>query len=183
MPEDVETRFRAYLDSEDFYRYVRAICSKILIALTIARSETIEDAVIDILVKAWSARHTFKAAPTLDEETYRQVFKGWIAQIARNHCLDIRKKRQEVLQEDHSVPEVSTDPFAEITGDLAIRSCLGRLAEEDLEAYETLILQEVEGFKQEEVMRILGVTLRVVQTGVARAKRKMKKCLVSGTDS
>lgn len=183
-PDAQEARIKSYLDSDDFYRYVYVICNKYLIGLPVGRNEAVEDAVLDVLVKAWIGRHTFRPSPLPETDSqWRDAFRRWIAQIARNHCISkIREQKHgEVLNGDQEIPEQGSDPTGPITDNIALLACLRHLRAMDSAAYEALVLKHLKSMTWEKVAQELDISISQARTLEKNAVRQMRTCL-GGSD-
>ena len=113
----------------------------------------------------------------------------WIYRIATNTALDrLRRKTVqpsgavEFDSDDADVAQVAQTPSAEIT---AIReemsACIREFIERLPEHYKAvMVLSELEGFKNDEIAAILGLTLDTVKIRLHRAREKLRKALGIG---
>jgi RNA polymerase sigma-70 factor (ECF subfamily) len=113
----------------------------------------------------------------------------WIYRIATNAALDrLRRKAGQPLTEaelesdDGELPPEAQVESAEATAvrkemDSCIREFIGRLPE----SYKTvMLLSEIEGFKNDEIASIVGVSLDTVKIRLHRAREKLRKELEAG---
>ncbi len=113
----------------------------------------------------------------------------WIYRIATNMALDkLRQRRiQPVTDTGHEFDEDELPPAAQIdsTETTAIReemsACIGEFVARLPENYKTVvILSEIEGFKNDEIAAMLGLTLDTVKIRLHRAREKLRKELEAG---
>lgn len=113
----------------------------------------------------------------------------WIYRIATNAALDrLRRKtaqppsEPEPESEETLVPPGAQAPSAEET---AIReemnACIREFIERLPESYRTvMVLSDLEGFKNDEIAAILGVSLDTVKIRLHRAREKLRRELEAG---
>lgn len=113
----------------------------------------------------------------------------WIYRIATNTALDrLRRKtiqapdETEVEWDEADVPQGAQTPSVETT---AIReemnACIREFIERLPENYKTvMVLSELEGFKNDEIAAILGLSLDTVKIRLHRAREKLRKDLGLG---
>jgi RNA polymerase sigma-70 factor, ECF subfamily len=98
-------------------------------------------------------------------------FAQWVAQIARNLCLDnvrVRKRRREILDENPVVSNGGNDEFDDLY------AALGRLQQKDRL---TLVRYYFEGHNIHGVAEELGVTDGAAYTRLSRARRALREIL------
>lgn len=115
----------------------------------------------------------------------------WIYRIATNAALDrLRRKTGQTLSEtelesgDDDVPAAGQARSAETT---AIRGemndCIREFIERLPENYKAvMLLSEIEGFRNDEIARRLGLSLDTVKIRLHRARDRLRKDLASGCD-
>lgn len=113
----------------------------------------------------------------------------WIYRIATNAALDkLRRKpiaspeEAELESDETDVPQAAQTPSAETT---AIReemnACIREFIERLPENYKAvMVLSELEGFKNDEIAVILGLSLDTVKIRLHRAREKLRKDLGLG---
>ena len=113
----------------------------------------------------------------------------WIYRIATNAALDrLRRKtiqapdEMEVESDEGDVPQGAQTPSVETT---AIReemnACIREFIERLPENYRTVtVLSELEGFKNDEIAAILGLSLDTVKIRLHRAREKLRRELGLG---
>lgn len=113
----------------------------------------------------------------------------WIYRIATNVALDkLRQKRTQPLTEtEHEFDEDELPPVAQSASveTTAIReemsACIGEFVARLPENYKTvMILSDLEGFKNDEIAAMLGLTLDTVKIRLHRAREKLRKDLEAG---
>lgn len=113
----------------------------------------------------------------------------WIYRIATNAALDkLRQKRTQPLTDagyefdENDLPPDAESPSVETT---AIReemtACIKEFVNRLPENYKTvMILSELDGFKNDEIAAILGLTLDTVKIRLHRAREKLRRDLEAG---
>jgi RNA polymerase sigma-70 factor (ECF subfamily) len=139
-----------------------------------------EDLTQSVMLKVSEGLPSFRADSSLST---------WIYRIATNAALDrLRRKTiqppsaMQVESDEAEVPQDAQAPSAETT---AIReemnACIREFIERLPENYRTvMVLSEVEGFKNEEIAAILGVSLDTVKIRLHRAREKLRGELETG---
>lgn len=124
-----------------------------------------EDAVQEALRRAW------EKAGTLREEAY---FDTWVIRILLNVCHSMQKRRRRFLPEE-AMPERAAPDRA---GDRALYDALLML---DEKLRTPILLHYIEGYRVEEVARMLGTRPGTVKTRMKRGREKLKE-LLSGEE-
>jgi len=174
-PDDLELVERARSgDLESFAelvrRYERRVGSVLTRLLDDARD--VEEALQDTFVQAW--RH-------LDRFRGESAIFTWLYRIAVNEALmRIRRKRvpttefDEVAERSLSLSSPEPDPEESIA-DEHLRSFLtAKLKELPFDYRAPLILRDVEGFSNQEVADILGVSLAAAKSRIHRARMQIR---------
>lgn len=139
--------------------------------------------------EAWDLLQDTYAAAWLSIRRYdpARPFEAWLRTIALNKCRDWSRRRfvRRLIRggPDLSSPEALAVPDgADLADDrMEVAGRLSRLNEEmsrlppHLKA--PLLLTAIEGRSQAETARILGVSIKTVETRVARARRKLSDAL------
>jgi len=156
-------------------RAVHGLCFRLL-----RDAEEARDAAQESFVRAWSAMSTFDSA---------QPFAPWVLRIARNHSLDVLRRRAPIAQrleldadpEDGAARELP-DPDA-LRGDDAMerRQVAGALdkAVSELPANyrEVVHLFHVEHLSYKEIAATMEVPIGTVMTWLHRARARLKASL------
>lgn len=161
---------------------VYGLCYRLLNAGALARApaEEARDAAQETFVRAYTAIDRFSAG---------QPFGAWILRIARNHCIDLLRRRRPVLalvpqSRDEAAPSAGLvpepeDPFA-VSGEAAVQE---REAQRDLEAEigrlppryrEVIALFHQQHRSYAEIAQVLDVPLGTVMTWLHRARKQLK---------
>ncbi len=146
-------------------------------------SEEARDAAQEAFLRAYSNLAAFDA---------RQPFSAWVLRIARNHCIDLLRRRRPTLAlvpetrgEEDATPGVFSepaDPFAK-GGEDAVQE---REAQRDLDAAiaalapryrEVVALYHVQHKSYAEIAATLDVPLGTVMTWLHRARKELKSRL------
>jgi RNA polymerase sigma-70 factor (ECF subfamily) len=148
-----------------------------------------EDLVQEIFMRVIKAAHTFD--PT------KASFRTWLYRIARNRCIDARRRRGRFTflhLDQHSATDVPDDhpPLEEIlpapdeniesqiietTLNQAIRDCIQALENE--EERQAILLYYLAEKVYREIAEILGKSLSTAKNRVHTAQEKVKDCLAA----
>jgi len=151
---------------------VYGLCCRLLGA-----SEESRDAAQEAFVRAYTGIRDFDA---------RQPFAAWVLRIARNHCIDLLRRRRPTLAleprgedpEPGVAPELQ-DHFA-MTGESAVQE---QEAQRDLDRAvaalppryrEVIALFHVQHRSYAEIAQTLGVPMGTVMTWLHRARKELK---------
>lgn len=154
---------------------VHGLCYRLL-----GSGEEARDAAQEAFVRAYTGIREFDA---------RQPFAAWVLRIARNHCIDLLRRRRPSLAleargdepEAFVAPELR-DHFA-LTGEQAVQE---REAQRDLDAAvaalparyrEVIALFHVQHRSYAEIAQTLGVPMGTVMTWLHRARKELKAML------
>lgn len=140
-----------------------------------------QDAVQEVFVKLWRMR---------DQMGEVKNIEAFAVRITRNHCLDQIKSKHTVSLDvnDYFKDRISdmSDPHQEMEKSDSMRE-LGRIVEELPEPQRSVIrLRDVEGYSNEEVGEILGLTPGNVRVVLSRARKKIRESFIQlyhGTES
>jgi RNA polymerase sigma-70 factor (ECF subfamily) len=148
-----------------------------------------EDVVQEVFIRVIKSAHTFKPQ--------KGSFRTWLYQIARNHCIDIKRRRGRFAflrldhqpTTEHSSDRLSLDETIPVKDEniesvmietalhQAIRDCI--LALEDDEERQAILLYYIAGKVYREIAQILGKSLGTAKNRVQSAQDKVKTCLNS----
>ncbi len=136
-----------------------------------------EDATSEVFVKAHCAMDTYDR---------RLSLVTWLLAIARNHCLDVlrRRGREKRLFSDDA-PEDSAHPDSALSplGELLVseqRAAVRRAAEELPDRLRlALVLRYYEDLSNEEIGQLLGVSRQGAATLVFRARQRLRERLAA----
>jgi RNA polymerase sigma-70 factor (ECF subfamily) len=150
-----------------------------LCRLLLGSAPQAEDATGEVFVKTQRAIDTYD--PTMP-------FVAWALTIARNHCMDLLRRRtveQRLFSGDEPSERALTSPSPSPLGELLrreeraqVRKALGMLADR---ARAALVLRYYEDLSYEEIGRTLGLTRQGVATLVFRAKRELRERMAALT--
>lgn len=137
--------------------------------------EDAHDALQEAFVKAYEALHRFDL---------RRPFGPWFFQILRNHCRDMLRSRQarfkvETLDERLEMrPADAAHGPERVRQRAAARELLWRALEKvDEDHREVLVLKELQGFRYNEIARILDIPEGTVASRLFHARRALKAIL------
>jgi RNA polymerase sigma factor (sigma-70 family) len=132
-------------------------------------AEQSQDAVQEVFIKLWNQRDR------LDELNSIEAFA---IRITRNHCLDIIKARRTVSLDENAyfTERISdeSDPEKELYKSDSIKK-LTRIVEELTEPHRTVIrMRDMEGYSNEEVGDVLGLSAGNIRVVLSRARKKVR---------
>ena len=137
--------------------------------------EDARDALQEAFVKTFSSLHRFDL---------RRPFGPWFFQILRNHCRDLLRSRQarfkmEVLDERLELRPADAERGPERARQRTaarelLWSALERIGEEHREI---LVLKELQGFRYNEIAKILEIPEGTVASRLFHARRALKDAL------
>jgi len=158
---------------EEHKRAVYGLCLRLL-----SDAEEARDASQEAFVRAYAGLETFDLA---------QPFAPWVLRIARNHCLDVLRRRLPArarVELDAEVEEGARvelpDPSAERGDDALERAQLGQALERAVAALppnyrEVIHLFHVEQLSYKEIAAAVGVPMGTVMTWLHRARAKLRQ--------
>ena len=127
-----------------------------------------------------------RAVTALDRFDFRASFYTWLVSIARNAAFDAlrsmqRRSRYRTAEDglDHFEAEGLGDPVRASTDSEAVtivHQALGRLRDRDRTL---IVLREYEGLQYEEIARVLGCSVGTVESGLHRARKRMRQFLTA----
>ncbi|WP_242340617.1 MULTISPECIES: RNA polymerase sigma factor [Anaeromyxobacter] len=156
-------------------RAVYGLCFRLL-----REPEEARDAAQEAFARAYAALSTYDAA---------QPFVPWVLRIARNHCLDVLRRRLPDTQRveldaepDEGAPRELADPAAVRADDALERRQLAGALEAAVAALpqnyrEVVHLFHVEHLSYKEIAATLDVPLGTVMTWLHRARARLKEAL------
>jgi RNA polymerase sigma-70 factor (ECF subfamily) len=122
-----------------------------------------EDITSETFVRAWSRRDAIRT----------ETLKAYLFAIARNLCLEGRRKRARgmALEDVHADPAPGPDRLLESRMELQrVREVLRELPEEDRTAF---VMRVEHGLPYEEIARVLGFSLSCAKVKVHRVRRRL----------
>lgn len=132
-----------------------------------------QDAVQEVFVKLWRMRDQVREVRNLE---------AFAVRITRNYCLDKIKTKHTVSMDvnDYFKDRVSdtSDPHEELEKSDSMK-VLGQILEELPEPQKSVIkMRDVEGYSNEEVGEILGLTPGNVRVVLSRARKKIRESFI-----
>lgn len=126
-----------------------------------------EDLVQETLLKAWSSASSFNPR--------KAKLTTWLHRILRNRFIDTTRKGSIQVAEEVRFDDV-TDGFSEGSADVAeagaiLDQFIGRLPESQRSA---LLLSHAQGFSNQQIAHILGVSVRATESLLARARGNLR---------
>jgi len=136
-------------------------------------SDEAQDAVQEVFVKLWKIR---------DQMSKVNNIEAFAVRITRNYCLDKIKTKHTVSLDvnDYFKDRISegADPQEELVKSDTMRE-LGRIVAELPEPQRSVIrMRDVEGYSNEEVGEILGLTPGNVRVVLSRARKKIRESFI-----
>lgn len=162
-------------------RAVHGLCFRLL-----RDAEEARDAAQETFARAYAALETYDAA---------QPFVPWVLRIARNHCLDVLRRRLPAARRleldadpEDGAPRELADPAASRGDDVIERRELAGALERAVASLpvnyrEVVHLFHVEHLSYKEIAATLDVPIGTVMTWLHRARAKLKDALAAaGTE-
>jgi len=131
-----------------------------------------DDLLQEVMIKIYKNLHTFNPLHS---------FKAWVYQIARRHCLDFLKSRDERLAPD-SLPNDPPQSGTRSPESLLMQSELFGLIDRSLRSLprvdqEISFLRFYENLRYYEIARIVGMNANTVKARIHEIKERLKKDL------
>ena len=134
-----------------------------------------------------------KDTEDITQETFLRLWKNagkwqpaksklttWLHRIAHNLCIDhVRKKSNAETEEldDNAASDSELNTTLEQSNDLErLSKAMASLPENQKNA---LVLCHYQGFSNKEAAKIMGISVKAVESSIARAKRSLRKLLIS----
>jgi RNA polymerase sigma-70 factor (ECF subfamily) len=105
------------------------------------------------------------------------AFSTWLLTIARNRCLNARKKQRPVVLDELPEPAGPPAPDAEAAEAEWFGQLDQALAALPFGQRTAFVLAEVQGLPHEEIARIEGVPVGTIKSRVSRAREKLRALL------
>jgi len=137
----------------------------------LGNSQDAEDTTQDIFIKIFKNINNYRGDSSLST---------WIYKVTINTCLDNLKKRKKHEKDKSSdeIDDISSLPYGEIqpgTIHIIIEKEIQKLPE----GYRTVfILHEIDGFKHEEIAKIMNITQGTSKSQLFKAKSILRKKLL-----
>ncbi len=132
---------------------------------------------------AEDAAHDVLARVSPDHPLPQGRFRPWLYKVARNHCLNLRKKRKDgragagSFLGDSRWPSPRTGPGTAFLRDEAREHIQRLMAEMPEHHRELLILRYFEGLRRAEIAQIVDLSESLVSSRLFEATRKLKEQL------
>ena len=153
--QDLEDLFKWL--NEPLYRYIYIRCGY--------NRELAEDITQDIFVKAWEKRSTFNSS--------KSTLKNWIYTIARNHIIDIYRKKKvstKSFDEDIYVKDLNIS----VEDEVVLADILKNLEKLKEKEKKVIVLRYVQDLDIEEISKIIGKSKNTTKVMIHRAIKKLK---------
>ena len=138
-----------------------------------------EDALQETMLRAFRSFSSFRRNAKI---------QTWLRKIAVNVCIDMTRKKKNVisideLSEEGSEPkDISPGPYEQLEHTERLRILSEALDEMKPEARTLILLRDVQGISYEEIADILGQPVGTVKSGLNRARNSLKKRLSQHAD-
>lgn len=129
-----------------------------------------EEVVQDSFIKLWQAK-----------ENGKKQTKAWLYQVAKNHCLDLLRRRQNELKyQQHSLLDVKVAPSAcDELINTELSTQISDAIEELKEPYKSLIvLREISNLNYQQLADVLDLNVQQIKVYLHRARNTLKKKLM-----
>jgi len=149
--------------SEKLYRYAYRF---------LENAEQSQDAVQEVFIKLWNQKERLLEIENIE---------AFAVRVTRNHCLDVIKSRRTVSMDvnDYFKDRVSdeSDPEKELFKSDSMKR-LTNIVKELTEPHRTVIrMRDIEGYSNEEVGEVLGISAGNVRVVLSRARKKVREGL------
>jgi RNA polymerase sigma-70 factor (ECF subfamily) len=128
-----------------------------------------EDIAQEVFLTAFTRLRSFDPA--------RASFLTWLLTIARNRCLNARRKKRPVPVAELPEGADPRTPLAQALEDELFEQLDAGLAGLPFEQQTVFVLAEIQGFSHEEIGRIEGVQPGTVKSRLSRAREKLRSLL------
>jgi RNA polymerase sigma-70 factor (ECF subfamily) len=152
------------------YRPVRGLCRQLL-----GSAERAEDAAQEAFIRAYKSFASYDPA---------QPFAAWIMKIARNHCLDVLRRRGtergifgEEADEVAAIEDTDTDGLGELLTAERARAVNAAVADLPERYRLPLVLAYFADASYDEIAAELGITRTHVGALLCRAKQALRQTL------
>ena len=128
-----------------------------------------EDVAQETFIRLMKKAHTW--------EPGRATLKNWLFKVARNLCIDYkRKKRPDPIETAYDLLDPNDDDTTDRRIDIAniVKTALGSLPERQKTA---IVLVHYEGFSGAETAELLDISVEAVESLLARARRNLRQTL------
>ena len=126
-----------------------------------------QDAVQDLMMKLWDKKDSLRKVDNID---------AYIIRMAKNHCLDVMKKKKPRFLDDEEQHRIINLPDRENDPDQFEKFGHIKKAIETLpEKYRQVIqYRDIDGFEFEEIMELTGYEIPYIRVILSRARVKVK---------
>lgn len=115
-----------------------------------------------------------------------KVFKPWLYQVAKNHCLQLLRKDKKEIPLDYTINVMESDEFLHLLSEedcseeqlQALQDCLKKLPEEQRVSITRFFLEEM---SYADVAEATGFTPNHVKSYIQNGKRNLKNCIKKQT--
>ncbi len=115
-----------------------------------------------------------------------KVFKPWLYQVAKNHCLQLLRKENKEIPLDYAINVMESDEFLHLLSEedgseeqlRALQHCLEQLPDEQRVSITRFFLEDM---SYADVAEATGFTLSHVKSYIQNGKRNLKICIKKQT--
>lgn len=137
-----------------------------------ANKDIAKDVVQDIMLKLWEIRNHLKEYDNLT---------GLAIRMTRNHCIDLLRKKKNMVSDDEYKNELKHEPFT-LTNieNKEIYKIIGNIINDFPEQHrEVVTLRDIEGYSGKEISKITGLGMNNIRVILSRCRKKIKDTLVN----
>jgi RNA polymerase sigma factor (sigma-70 family) len=160
------------MKSQEFEDKILALTDRLyrMVARLLGNRESAEDALQDIMVKLWNQRRKIATHPNIT---------GFVILAARNHCLDLLKKKQPIM--DYSGSE-SNLLKSEVNPDILEQNELLEIIQTLIEGLpkqqsEIILMRDIDGMEFTEIASAMHLKIEHVRVLLSRARKNISKQL------
>lgn len=146
---------------KQIYRYCRIQLSNDVLAA---------DACQDVFIKAWKALPNFTFTET-------GTFKAFLYRIARNHIIDLSRKKKEFPLHEYEEIETDDNVIENLSKQDTMQLIKKTLQQMDEKDRQIIILRYFEDMSTEETAKVIGISHGNLRVKIHRVLKKMKDIL------
>ncbi|WP_159948742.1 RNA polymerase sigma factor [Polaribacter septentrionalilitoris] len=154
------------MNKQDFKLIVFSLSERIypMVARLLGGNQNVEDAIQEIMLKLWEKRNQVAKHPNI---------KGLVFLTARNHCLDILRKKKLELEDSTNHLKVlkSSNNQTDLEWhelNTIIQEILKKLPEQQKEVF---VMRDLDGYEFKEIAAALAIKIEHVRVLISRARK------------
>lgn len=154
------------MDKEDFKNNIFSLSERIypMVARMLGNQVNVEDAIQEIMMKLWLKRKEIQGHPNI---------QGFVIKTARNHCIDILRKKKHSLHLD--VFDRKLSQFLEEDTRIEWKELLEVLDDIYLSMpenqREVFVMKDIDGYSYEEIAAALDISIDYARVLLSRARK------------